>query len=572
MQARGLYFLALLPLFLPTFSFSYDLTELSDTRAWHQLLHFRDGESEIDSSNFFLSPKGKTDASAELNATIQALTHDENNVTCRFPARVQWLYATLPELEGKVPYRACADLERIIGEYQASKAVLVFPTAHINSPASMFGHTFLRLDDKKGLPLTANAINYAAKGEDRFTNGWAFAYKGLFGGYPGRYSVLPYYKKIKEYNNLERRDMWEYTLDLSEKELERMLTHLYELKDTTADYFFTSENCSYNLLWLLEAARPNLRLVEQFRYKVIPVDTIRALKDAGLIASTDFRPSKTKRIRAVLKARDSADGTLKEACQAEIDTEILQLKRTKNEIEQKPYIQSLMQLLAKRSKLPKLPPLDIPRPSDPMTSHKTARVSLAVDSDKGVTLGAKIAFHDIYDVDSGFTQGAYIDFLHVQLRKERDEDVVIEKLDIVNINSYAARDAIFKPLSWGVAGGMKQFRGESYLSLRGEVGVSYALGEDAFVFGMLTPKFYYHDEALFGAGTKLGMMASFSSMKFGLLGDYTLYTDGEDGIEAEVFGSYMLSQEWAFNTKYTYEKNEDEADENRFSLSLFYYF
>jgi hypothetical protein len=123
-----------------------------------------------------------------------------------------------------------------------------------------------------------------------------------------------------------------------------------------------------------------------------------------------------------------------------------------------------------------------------------------------------------------------------------------------------------------VAGGMKQFRGESYLSLRGEVGVSYALGEDAFVFGMLTPKFYYHDEALFGAGTKLGMMASFSSMKFGLLGDYTLYTDGEDGVEAEVFGSYMLSQEWAFNKKYKYQKNEDEADENRFSLSLFYYF
>lgn len=37
--------------------------------------------------------------------------------------------------------------------------------------------------------------------------------------YPGRFSVVPYVKKIREYAHLENRDMWEYALDLDRDEL-----------------------------------------------------------------------------------------------------------------------------------------------------------------------------------------------------------------------------------------------------------------------------------------------------------------------------------------------------------------
>jgi len=58
--------------------------------------------------------------------------------------------------------------------------------------------------------LLSFAVNYAARTDE--TNGFAYAIKGVFGFYPGYYSLLPYYVKVREYNDLERRDVWEYPL------------------------------------------------------------------------------------------------------------------------------------------------------------------------------------------------------------------------------------------------------------------------------------------------------------------------------------------------------------------------
>jgi len=563
---KVLIFLTLFVLLLPSLSFSFDTQTLSQERYWQQLLHFRDGKSEIDSSDFFLSPKGKTDAKAELEATIEAIHHDKK-VYCKFPARVQWLYEKIPTLEG---YQKCKPLENLIENYQASKAVLVFPTAHINSPASMFGHTFLRLDDKKGLALTANAINYAAKTLE--TNGFLFAYQGLFGGYEGRYSVLPYYKKIKEYNNLERRDIWEYELNLDEEELVRLLTHLYELKDTYADYFFFTENCSYNLLWLLEVARSDTNLVELFDVKAIPIDTIRAVKEAGFIEDIHFRPSKTKRIKAIMIEEKKAEGELKKAYKAELGVELLQLKRSENAIEKKPYVEELMVRLANRSKLPTLPKLDIKTPHNPLSAHKSARISKGFNSKKEIEMGIKLAFHDIYDVEKGFISGAYIDFFHLQVLKRKDENIKLKNLNLVNINSYAPRDGIFKALSWGVSVGAEDFRDETHFKLCGEVGVTYARGETFFGFIMISPKFYYHDKSLVGIGPKFGVIGSFDSVKLGLIVEESFFSDGVSDFHAEAFSTIMISENFALNLKIDSDKIGKTKKEERYGASLFYYF
>lgn len=563
---KGLRVLTLFVLLFPSLSFSFDTQTLSGERYWQQLLHFRDGKSEIDSLDFFLSPKGKIDAKAELEATIEALYHDRE-VYCKFPARVKWLYEKIPTLEN---YQKCEPLENLIENYQASKAVLVFPTAHINSPASMFGHTFLRLDDKKGLALTANAVNYAAKTEE--SNGLVFAYQGLFGGYEGHYSVLPYYKKIKEYNNLERRDIWEYELNLDEEELVRLLTHLYELKDTYADYFFFTENCSYNLLWLLEVARGDTNLVELFGIKAIPIDTIRAIKEAGFIEDRYFRPSKTKRIKAIMIEEKEAKGALKKAYKAELGVELLQLKRSKNEIDKKPYVTELMTRLKERSKLPTLPKLQIKTPENPLLAHKSAKATLGFNSDKELELGVKLAFHDIYDVEQGFISGAYIDFFNLQLLKKRSGDVKLKNLNLININSYASRDEIFKSFSWGVQVGAEEFKEQTYFKLKGEVGVTYAYHDRVFGFIMIAPSFYYHDSAIVGIGPKLGVIANLESMKFGMIGEKSFYSDGESGFHAEAFSTIMIEENIALNLKIDSDKMGQTKREERYGASLFYYF
>jgi hypothetical protein len=80
---------------------------LADSRYWHLLLHMPSDVSELDDPAFFLAPDGKTEAAAELNATLKALYGesrlDDNATGCRFPARSYWLKAqlqleNLPEL------------------------------------------------------------------------------------------------------------------------------------------------------------------------------------------------------------------------------------------------------------------------------------------------------------------------------------------------------------------------------------------------------------------------------------------------------------------------------------------
>jgi len=42
-----------------------------------------------------------------------------------------------------------------------------------------------------------------------------FAINALIGVYPGMFSIMPYYLKVREYNDLENRDIWEYELNLT---------------------------------------------------------------------------------------------------------------------------------------------------------------------------------------------------------------------------------------------------------------------------------------------------------------------------------------------------------------------
>jgi hypothetical protein len=75
---------------------------------------------------------------------------------------------------------------------------------------------------------------------------------------------MPYYLKVREYSDLENRDIWEYELNLTPEEIDRLLMHAWELGPIHFDYYFFDENCAYHLLGLLEAARPDLTLTEGF--------------------------------------------------------------------------------------------------------------------------------------------------------------------------------------------------------------------------------------------------------------------------------------------------------------------
>jgi hypothetical protein len=590
---KSKYFLLTFLFFTSSFASSstdsfIEQTKLYENPYWAKLLHYRDGKSEVDSNNFFISKDGKTDLKKELFETINSLESGKNDVICRFPLRVSWLKENIPQLEKNIISYSCPKLDEYLNAMNAKHVTMVFPTAHINSPASMYGHTFLRVSSNDDTPLISNAVNYAAKTDD--TNGLIFAYKGLFGKYEGRYSILPYYEKIKEYNNLEQRDIWEYDLNLNQEEVNRLVLHAYELKDSYSDYFFFKENCSYNILWLLEVARNDLDLVSHFTFKTVPLDSIKILKPYNLIKSSNYRYSSMKKMKNILeekiqnkeylKAFINKDEPLNENLSEEdkisyLDFKIsyLQYQRANNDYDKKEYLVKYLKLLKQRSAYNSASNYEIKTPFNPLYSHDSARISMFYDSSDSFELSAKPVYNDIYDISDGYLAGAYIDFFDLGIKKEKDEKIKLDRFTLLKIKSLAPRDMFFKPLSWGIDLGYEHFKDQSdYLKIKPETGLTFGDDKD-FIYMMIGSNIYYKDsDQLYSAGSTLGFITNrFEDFKLGASYSYDKYNKDLENNQVELFLTYKLEQNSALNIKYI---NDDlyEKDKERVKIGISYYF
>ena len=574
-----------------TFSYSSELntfveqTKLYENPYWSKLLHYRNGESEIDSDNFFISKNGKYNLKEELFETINSLEKGTNSVLCRFPLRVKWLKENIPNLN--ITQYSCEELDKFISLVDGKFVTMVFPTAHINSPASMYGHTFIRISSNEETPLISNAVNYAAATTD--TNGLIFAYKGLFGEYEGRYSILPYYEKIKEYNNLEQRDIWEYDLDLTQDEIDKLVLHTYELKDSYSDYFFFKENCSYNVLWLLEVARPSLDLVSQFDFKTVPLDSIKVLQKYNLIKNTNFRYSSMRKMKFILnekienkeyvKGFIKEDNELNDSLSTEdkisyLDLKIsyLQYQRANNEYDKDEYLKKYLQLLKERSSYKQASTYDIKTPFNPIDSHDSARVSFFYNNNDSFEFSAKPVYNDMYDISDGYLQGAYIDFFDVNIKKEKDENARLDRFTLLKIKSLAPQDLIFKPISWGIDVGYEHFKQRSdYLKVKPEIGVTFGQNRD-FIYLMAGSNLYYkNSEQLYSIGSTIGFITNrFDNLKLGINYSYDKYNKDLKNNQFEAFSTYKLDRNLALNIKYTNDNLYEKEDNLKVGISFYF--
>ena len=140
--------------------------KLANEREWHLLLHYRKDlfgghTSEQDDPGFFMSLNGKTDPQAELDATLKQFFSEElvgrskQPAQCAFIARYEWLRNQLRFDETRLPPQRCERFERWFADFEAQSITLIFPSAFLNNPASMFGHTLL---DRKSTRLNSSHI------------------------------------------------------------------------------------------------------------------------------------------------------------------------------------------------------------------------------------------------------------------------------------------------------------------------------------------------------------------------------------------------------------------------------
>lgn len=579
---------------------------LYNDRYWEILLHYKSNllgfKSLVDDPDFFLSANGKEDPRAELNATITALFQsdkkDDEHPKCRFIARYEWLKERLNIDDSAFSGNVCRKFNDIIfNTIQPKSAVLVFPSFYVNNPASMFGHTLIRIDGSYQSKLLSYAANYAAFVEDKL--GLLYAYKGIFGYYKGYFKIFPYYERIKEYNDTEQRDMWEYRLNLTEEEVKRMLMHLWELKELYSYYYFFDENCSYNILFLLEAARPSLNLTDGFGPWVVPVDTIRTIKDSGVVEDLDFRPAKATKIRYIaslldkgsqIKALQIAEDKLDPDSIEIIDkeerinildlaTETIQYKYNNKVLNKDEYLKLFLSTLRERSKIANIEndPYKIPVPIPPEEGHLSSRFSLGSGikgGDPFLEARYRPAYHSLTDPDNGYLEGFQIAFFDTSVRYYIDERISLENLYLIDIASLSPRDLFFSPLSFKVKTGFIQRKlrdedehlvyqlnpglGFSYKNRL--IGISYVLAEaDLNLSGELK------DNYSLGIGIVAGTIKKMSNFwKINLSAEAISFGLGERFREYRISAdqSFRLNQKNSLNLSLSWDEifNDDQSE------------
>jgi hypothetical protein len=416
-----------------------------------------------------VSKRGRTNPDAELNATIDAVA-TSTETACRFPARVQWLYEQ-GAISQSIANMPCDRYEEWKKKLAPNSVWLVFASYYLNNPASMYGHTFLRLGrgTYEDMPLLDYTANFAAATASK--NGLVFAAKGLLGGYPGTFSTHPYYMKVQQYNNLESRDLWEYKLNLTPDETDRLVRHLWELGPTSISYYFLNKNCSYQLLPLLEVARPSLEMSHSFQFRAIPLDTLRiVLAQENLIGDIKYRPSHltqmlARRDRLTINERRMARSL---RVDAQTPRPILESAydfwRFKNGFkrdmpESAREEERRLLLLLRESSGTVTSETNIPRPVPPESAHGTGRIGVGFGADRYTTFqefSIRPALHDIEEDPTGYVKGSELEMFSVKGRYNNDRGkAYLENFTFIDIVSLTPHDSWAKSPTWRVRAEIK---------------------------------------------------------------------------------------------------------------------
>lgn len=522
------------------------LHKLAWDRQWLNLLHYRQGQagtwsSEVSDQNFFISSSGAHDPEAELLEMLDKIRQN-SGVECRFPARYLFIKESL-SLEST--QNSCAEYEFWKRDFVGDRVSLVFASSFYGSPTSIFGHSFLMLSGGEQVrsELLAKTISFAAVISD--SNPLVYGYKGLFGGYNGRYFFLPYYQLIKDYSHLENRDLWSYEIPFASHQLELFKAHLWEVRNLEEPYWFLSENCSTKLLQLLSVAEPKYSLENTDKKFISPLDSVLFVaKTDPKISVSVYRPAITQKYRLLerelslaerqqvvdLTSLEGALSPLVNLSEPELvrlfDAALLRLQAIyPYEIEnrQGPASARFFEILKLRSAVLLSSPVGLIdyKSKSPHLSHQARRFSIGTmsNSNSAGTLSFRFSGHDSLDQSLGFSgdqQYALMNFNFLVLGG--DSGVLLDKLEIVHLRSLNFQSIDHSP-SWQFAFDFVRYKNEQcynckLLAMNAGIGTSQLVYEK-FIFDT---SFKFHlSPRLWGAGPQFTLLSNWSDSWSGLI-------------------------------------------------------
>lgn len=450
----------------------------------------------IDGPGYFVSSNGKYSPQEELVATIRGMytdsqqTDEKEKVQCRFLARRDWLVRRLNLVERGIALEPCEQRRAWIKKLDAEAITLIFADAYLNNAASSFGHTFFKIHSKGNdddRDLLNYGVSYAASGVNE-GGGVIFALKGLAGGHPGIFSMITFHEKLKDYANLEGRDVWEYHINLNPSEVDFLVKHLLELEQTYLNYYFFDENCALLLLAVLESARPSLHLTDRFHVLVPPRDITRVALEAGIISEISYRPSlstvlnekanqlthkeskwaKDLSMGQILPAQLDEMGLSKieKVRSLEVALSHFAVRETKvapfGKEALRPVQEKMHSLKIARSRLGQASvwaPQNKDVSTSPAHGHDSARFEVgAITNGKRNRpyLGLYLAYHDLMSNPLGHSAGTQVNALGVTATyAEAFDRLVIDKVVVVDLISASPVNTFSFPVSWQFSAGLE---------------------------------------------------------------------------------------------------------------------
>jgi len=466
---------------VPLCGFASDIpypTDQTLRASWERLLHFEEGESRVKSDEFFLTPSVERTPATEFHEMVRLLLiRDGHDLACAFPARYEWLRENFLS----IPYfdlDHCDDLRRFSRDYNMDKVSLVFVSELVDSPASAFGHLLLVIPHPNNRFLLSNVIHFAARTNG--DNGFRYAYKGLNGGYDGVFLNDPLFERLSIYSTLEQRHAYFYSISLTPEQRHRLLLHLFELKKATFQYYFSRENCAFQIGILLEIALDESLITHKITYYALPLEIVRAFQ-GRLAYERDLRPSLDianatfKELRAEEKSTllDVVDGANPHLLHISDKVAETLVRHYEYRFRRQGYVYSnyadVMSL--EYDAAPTLP--DGP---DRLHGNPPIRLGVGLHQDRGgrkALITFRPFLRDRMDSHPIHEDGSELSFMDVSVTASSD-GFDLEGIDIVHVTSSPPRTELHKPTSWQLSAGLNKFNLDATLQFTMDAGIGFS--------------------------------------------------------------------------------------------------
>ena len=591
-------------------SFScYAVENVAFSPQWLALGHYRPTwlggyYGSIDSDTFYLAADGRENPQSELKATINLFEEQKDLETiCLFPARYLFL-----KRNGLVvaDFPKCSEYEKLVDDLRPDGVTLLFTDAYMNNPSSLFGHTLIRIDTaRKGTQLLAHGLNYGA-----FTGpnpGPLYALWGLTGGYYGGFTLKPYYDIINTYNNIENRDIWELSLDFTPEEKELFVAHVWELGHTQTRYFFFTQNCSYMLMELLDAVRPDLHLADDFLVQTIPLDTFKAVyRKPNFVKKVHYRPSRQHKLMyqyqqmneaqkdafvSALNQQNYSFQGLSMSEQADVSEAVyryVQYQNVAKELSLEEYRRRSFKLLMARSQITSSGTFEeLTSANSPLDSHEPKRVVVGAGVRNGEgfqQVSFRPAYHSLTDNTYGFLRGAEINFLNLTARHyDSSDNYVLQDFDVLGIKSLSPINNMFQPLSYNIQFGINREINpdsgkDNYVgNLVVGAGGTIEPVSQVFVYIMLNNYGSYGGalprNQYVGLGPVVGVYADIGNFRLLTQAEQVFATsDCGKKVKYSLEAAYALSTNVALSFDYNYQQNHGAFDDEEAMFGMRFYF